>query len=797
MGSTIINDSANDFYARYSNNTEVREAIFGPTIKISGDESIHKHYSGNGEVYVSLDEQKKGKWISFSTKHQSNGGDWLNYIMERDYISNWIEGVKALYQYAGETWQPPQYSAPKRKAEPPKKKLIIPTDLKCALAISLKTSDSAHNYLLKEKIGIDEAIEMGIGYVTESVASLFPDIFCSSDIGRIAFPVEMKDSTFYACRYLHEIKDESKIAKYRNTQGADKSGFAGEIYIGNQNRIFLVEGYKDAVVLNYREKQENKRNQVAYLGLGGSTLTEGQVQTLTEIIDTKKPRAIVFALDADNSGYQGTLKAVLTLMPILSSQAQIDLLYCSKWSEINKKKIVKDPAELINSVGYEFFLDEFATVDTWDTFLLNFLLKTRIDDQSVAKKAFNLITETLIKCQQSDIDRFCKLVETSCIASENVRLLFLQSLDEERAKHLKKEYCENLSQHQKNLDHAIKYQDLEAIAQLKKEYPNEPGIGRLPYDTMEELKQDITNTPEKLLTYLSLEIDRVAGWIPGSMHIVLGRPANGKTSIMTWIALMQLQKSDRKIVFFTYEESSASLLKKFIMQAYGDCLTYLDEKSKVKNYGGNKYAVEHYISEHFKKTLKQKDQKLEKAIEEVVGYIESGRLRLVSTVKHHLPVNKFCEAVARFKKEESTDLFLADYLQLIPPDPKEKSEANWLKMKNISSAIRECAKDVQVPIILGAQAGREVEGRSCKIPYASDIRESGDVEQDAYSIFAIRKEERPDGPETESNPYKIKPETESNPYKIKIVKNRGGDMVKVSGNMKTYCLHFDFDDSQK
>lgn len=787
MSSKIISDSTSDFYARHFNTKEVREAIFGPTIKVSGDESIHKHYSGNGEVYVSLDPQKAGQWKSFSTKHLSNGGDWLAYVMEKDYIAdtNYLEGVKALYECAGETWQPPKYEAPFKEVKPPKKKIIIPTDLKAALAEALKKSDYAKAYLAKESIGIDEAIAMGIGLVTESIASQFSDIFSNDYIGRIAFPVEMKDSTFYACRYAQVIFDESKIVKYRNTKGADKSGFAGETHIGNQNRLFLYEGYKDAVVANYREQQANKRNQVTYLGLGGASLSEGQIEALTAIIDKKKPRAIVFALDNDKAGYQGTLKSVLNLMPLLSSQSQIDLLYCSNWDEISKKRVVKDPAELLNAVGYDFFLDEFATVYTWDNFLLDFLGKTRIDDQSVARKAFSLVTETLIQCQQSDIDRFCKLVENSLVASESVRLLFLQSLDDEQAKHLKREYCQKVSQHQKKLDHAIKYQDLDAIAQLKKDYPIEPGIGRLPYDTMEELKQDIINTPYKIPTYLNEKIDQVAGWIPGNMHIILGRPANCKTSIMTWIALQQMQRSDRKVVFFTYEESSASLMNKFIMQAYGDCLTYLNEKPKTKNYGGNKYAVEYYISEHFKGNFQQqKDQKLEKAIQEIVGYIETGRLRLVSTVKHHLPVNKFCEVVARFKKEESTDLFFADYLQRIPPDPKEKSEANWLKIKNISLAIAECAKQVQVPIILGAQASREVESRSDKLPYASDIREGGDVEQDAYSIFAIRKEL-----------YEANTKDEPrNPFKIAIVKNRGGDMFTLSGLLKPYCLHFDFKD---
>jgi hypothetical protein len=791
MSSTIISDSANEFYRRYANDSTVREKIFGPTITQSGDECIHAHYSGKGEVSVN-----GNKWKSFSTSHPTNGGDWLDYVREKDYISNWLDGIKALYSYAGETWQSPEYSAPEKEVKPSKRRVITKeneANLKASLTEALKTSQLALDYLAKENIGLDDAIAMGFGFVTQSISEKFPEVFAQEDIGRLAIPVKQLDSTFYTCRYLKEIKPKDKIPKYRNTKEAEKSGFAGETLIGNKNRLFVVEGFKDAVLLNYREQQTNKRNQITYLGVGGCALNENQLTGLLSIVDKKKPQDIIIAFDntvgSDPSGYQGTVKTILTLMPLLSQAQNLDLLYCSDWDEISKKQVVKDAGELLNKLGYDDCVSSaFAAVQSWDHFLVGYLIKARgADDQSVARKAFSKITEALIKCQQSDIDRFCNLTELSQLTSESDRLLFLQTLEDERAKHLKREYCSNLTAHQSKLDHAIKYENLDAIAKLKAEFPAPPGPDDFPTSTYREILQKMQKTTKKYKTYLSEEIDKEAGWKPGAMQIIVGYTGNGKTTLMTWAALKQLQNSDRKVVFFSYEETEESITKKMILQAYGFALSTEKGKFGFIALGETEFddAVNAYLEGQYSGKDRE-DKLLKQAVAEIGGYIETGRLRIVDTVEYIPPVNELCTLIGKNIKKNGTDIFFVDYIQKIPPDPNGKNEANWLKIKSISAALTQSALTYNVPIILGAQANREKNDKADKMPECHNIREGSDIGQDAFSVFGIlltRHDPKAEEPKSDKKKFKVETHEGIARYELEIQKNRGGECKRYEGEM--------------
>lgn len=85
------------------------------------------------------------------------------------------------------------------------------------------------------------------------------------------------------------------------------------------------------------------------------------------------------------------------------------------------------------------------------------------------------------------------------------------------------------------------------------------------------------------------------------------------------------------------------------------------------------------------------------------------------------------------------DLVVVDYLQLLSADSKGRS--NYEAVSEISRALKAMAKDNGVAIMALAQLSREVEKRPDKRPQLSDLRDSGQIEQDADAVlFLVRQE---------------------------------------------------------
>lgn len=90
-------------------------------------------------------------------------------------------------------------------------------------------------------------------------------------------------------------------------------------------------------------------------------------------------------------------------------------------------------------------------------------------------------------------------------------------------------------------------------------------------------------------------------------------------------------------------------------------------------------------------------------------------------------------------KGEALELVVVDYLQLLSTD--DRSRSNYETVSEISRTLKAIAKDNDVAILALAQLSREVEKRQDKRPQLSDLRDSGQIEQDADAVlFLVRPE---------------------------------------------------------
>lgn len=121
---------------------------------------------------------------------------------------------------------------------------------------------------------------------------------------------------------------------------------------------------------------------------------------------------------------------------------------------------------------------------------------------------------------------------------------------------------------------------------------------------------------------------------------------------------------------------------------------------------------------------------------------------------------------AKLRRVKDLGLVIIDYLQLMQSD--SKSDNRVQEIGEISRNLKLLAKDLKVPVITCAQLNRGVEGRTDKTPMASDLRDSGAIEQDADVIMFLYREEY----------YKDDP-SKQNVAQCIIAKNRHGSTGKA------------------
>lgn len=117
----------------------------------------------------------------------------------------------------------------------------------------------------------------------------------------------------------------------------------------------------------------------------------------------------------------------------------------------------------------------------------------------------------------------------------------------------------------------------------------------------------------------------------------------------------------------------------------------------------------------------------------------------------------------RLKEEAEIELFIIDYLQLMSAG--SGAESRQYEVAEISRKLKLLAAELKTPIVCISQLSRKVEERREHRPIMSDLRDSGQIEQDSDVVIFIQRREYYD-------PYDMPGQAE-----LIIAKNRNGNSV--------------------
>jgi replicative DNA helicase len=103
------------------------------------------------------------------------------------------------------------------------------------------------------------------------------------------------------------------------------------------------------------------------------------------------------------------------------------------------------------------------------------------------------------------------------------------------------------------------------------------------------------------------------------------------------------------------------------------------------------------------------------------------------------------DVIARVRRlaseKESLDMVVVDYLQLLAAEPGRRETNRNLELGEMTRAFKGLAREMGIPVIVLSQLSRAPERRGDPRPTPADLRESGNLEQDADVILFVFREE--------------------------------------------------------
>ena len=236
---------------------------------------------------------------------------------------------------------------------------------------------------------------------------------------------------------------------------------------------------------------------------------------------------------------------------------------------------------------------------------------------------------------------------------------------------------------------------------------------------------------------------RLKGFKRNELTLLAARPSVGKTAFSLHCFLQAVLKDNIPTLYQSIEMSADSLMQRMIC-------SLANVKADI--------MVDGLLTENQEKAVDQAEKDLENA----TFWIDETPSPSVAQIR----------ARARRLKSSGLGFLIIDYLQLVRPrDPRIPREQQVAEMSN---SIKNLCKELDIPILLLCQLNRQSEIAQ-RGPKLSDLRESGQLEQDCDVCLMLWR------PEEQSSP---------NLVRCSVAKNRNGQQGFADLNFQREVQRF-------
>ena len=239
---------------------------------------------------------------------------------------------------------------------------------------------------------------------------------------------------------------------------------------------------------------------------------------------------------------------------------------------------------------------------------------------------------------------------------------------------------------------------------------NEHGVkqARTMADIMPEVVDNIT--PDRGVRFGFDAIDAKIRLEPGTVTIIGARPAMGKTAFLLSSAWRQAKAGHRPYV--------------------------VEMEMRDRNLATRLACGENGIPVWKAKRRLMDQQDMDNLAQ---WYVSNGDplARLMVDETASMRVSALAARLDRAKRREGVDVVWIDYIGLL--QPSEKQRPGYDRMTAISNELRVLAKEMDLPFAVLAQLSRPVKGATPKAPVLTDLRDSGEIEQDAEAVAFLHR----------------------------------------------------------
>jgi len=251
------------------------------------------------------------------------------------------------------------------------------------------------------------------------------------------------------------------------------------------------------------------------------------------------------------------------------------------------------------------------------------------------------------------------------------------------------------------------------------------------------------DTGSRMLNYT------LGGWQEG-MTVIAARPSMGKTIVGLDHAKAGA-KSGKKVLFLSLEMPKESLMYRMISSEapkykYSDIKANRINQEDVTNIAKSNASI----------------------LKELPIYFYDSDNR---------DVNYLSMILTAEVRTNKIDMVVIDYLQLIR-DNQIKDQSDFAQVSSVSNKIQKLSRKLKIPIICLSQLSREIEKRTNRLPQLSDLRSSGNIEQDAIVVIGLYRDDY--YKYVDAKEKNDKPADMDYTLKYVILKNRDGQVGDVN-----------------